>query len=223
MGSGGPAAGQGRGQADLSLDRVFGLPLVPRDGAGVLRGSRDGGDDQRALRPDQGRPRGTTRRGRPLHGGRAGDDRPGWLAAQRLPRPRGRSLLRGHLLPARAPPRPAELPPGARGDLGGLPPEARRAAAVLGPHPRGTVGRRAHRAIAGPVDPRAAGAGAIGPARARRQHPRRLRRRSQVPAGERARVPARARQQRACGADPRRDAEGRHLRPDRGRLRALLG
>ena len=65
-----------------------------------LRGSRDRGGDERALRLRQGRPRGAPRRRRDLHGGRPGDDRPGRLAAERLPHARAGPLLRRHLLPA---------------------------------------------------------------------------------------------------------------------------
>ena len=72
----------------------------------------DRGLHERALRQRQGRPRGAPRRRRPLHGGGAGDQRPGRLADDRLPRPRGRALLRRHLLPARREPRDAELPDG---------------------------------------------------------------------------------------------------------------
>src|SRR3954470_9495639 len=96
------------------LDRLQRVPLVPRDGARVLRGSRDRRADERALRVRQGRPRGAARRRRDLHGGRAGDDRPGRLAAQRLLHARPGPVLRRHVLPARAAPRAAELAPGAR-------------------------------------------------------------------------------------------------------------
>ena len=101
-----------RGPPDPALGRLLGLPLVPRDGARVLRGRRDRRLHERALRQRQGRPRGAPRRRRPLHGGGAGDQRPGRLADDRLPRPRGRALLRRHLLPARREPRHAELPHG---------------------------------------------------------------------------------------------------------------
>ena len=40
MGRGGVREGARRGQADLSLDRLLGVPLVPRHGAGVVRGRR---------------------------------------------------------------------------------------------------------------------------------------------------------------------------------------
>ena len=43
------------------------------------------GADERALRLHQGRPRGAPGRRRDLHGRRAGDDRPGRLAAERVP------------------------------------------------------------------------------------------------------------------------------------------
>ena len=91
LGTGGLGQAARGGQADPALDRLLGLPLVPRDGARVLRGRRDRRANERALRPDQGRPRGAPRRRRHLHGGGPGDDRPGRLAADRLPRPRGRA------------------------------------------------------------------------------------------------------------------------------------
>ena len=105
---------------------------------------------ERELRPDQGRPRGAARRRRHLHGGGPGDDRPGRLAADRLPRPRGRPVLRRHLLPARAAPGDAELPPGAGGDRGGLPDPARASSrAASRPRPRGARRGRPDRAVRG--------------------------------------------------------------------------
>ena len=89
------------------LDRLLGLPLVPRHGARVLRGRRDRRAHERALRLRQGRPRGAPRRRRDLHGGRAGDDRPRRLAAERLHHARAGAVLRRHVLPARAAPRHA--------------------------------------------------------------------------------------------------------------------
>ncbi len=106
------ATGSGAGPADPALGRLLGMPLVPRDGARVLRGRRDRRLHERALRQRQGRPRGAARRRRPLHGGGAGDERPWRLADDRLLRPRRRALLRRHLLPARREPRHAELPDG---------------------------------------------------------------------------------------------------------------
>ena len=48
-------------QADPAVDRLFGLPLVPRDGARIVRGPRDRGADERAVREHQGRSRGAPR------------------------------------------------------------------------------------------------------------------------------------------------------------------
>ena len=63
-----------RGQADPALGRLRGVPLVPRDGARVLRGRGDGAAHERALRQHQGRPRGAARRRLGLHGrGRRAD------------------------------------------------------------------------------------------------------------------------------------------------------
>ena len=73
---GGPAARR----ADAAERRVRRVPLVPRDGARVVRGRGDGGVPERALRQHQGRPRGAARRRCGLHGGDQGDDRAGRLA-----------------------------------------------------------------------------------------------------------------------------------------------
>ena len=91
---------QARGQADLPLDRLLGLPLVPRDGARELRERGDRAADERALRQHQGRPRGAARPRRDLHEGRAGADRRGRLADERVPHARARAVLRRHVLPA---------------------------------------------------------------------------------------------------------------------------
>ena len=64
----------------------------------------DRGADERALRLREGRPRGAPRRRRALHGGRAGDDRPRRLAAERVRHARAGAVLRRHVLPARAAP-----------------------------------------------------------------------------------------------------------------------
>ena len=74
-----------RGPAAAGLDRLLGLPLVPRDGARVVRGPRDRGADERAVRLHQGRSRGAARHRRDLHGGLPGDDRARRLAAERVP------------------------------------------------------------------------------------------------------------------------------------------
>ena len=49
------------GPAAARLDRLLGVPLVPRDGARVVRGPRDGRADERPVRLHQGRPRGAAR------------------------------------------------------------------------------------------------------------------------------------------------------------------
>ena len=158
VGRGGARPRARRGPADPALDRLRRLPLVPRDGARVVRGRVDGGGDERALRQRQGRPRGAPRPRRGLHGGGRGAVGARRLADDRLPDARRRAVLRRHLLPARAPARDAELPPAARLDRGGVarPPRrrlARRGAAGRGRPPLGraaAVERPAHRLGARP-------------------------------------------------------------------------
>ena len=87
-----------RGQAGAALGRVLVVPLVPRDGARVVRGPGRRRDDERPVREREGRPRGTTRRRRDLHAGRAGDDRRRRVADDRVPRPRRPPVLRRHVL-----------------------------------------------------------------------------------------------------------------------------
>src|SRR5215831_5269522 len=55
VGRRGAGEGAGGGQADPALGRLRGLPLVPRDGARVVRGPGDRGGDERALREREGR------------------------------------------------------------------------------------------------------------------------------------------------------------------------
>ena len=71
--------------ADLPLDRLRGLPLVPRHGARVVRERGHGPLPQRPLRLRQGRPRGAARPRPDLHGRRPGDDRRRRLADVGLP------------------------------------------------------------------------------------------------------------------------------------------
>ena len=103
-------------RAGAAERRVRRLPLVPRDGARVVRGRGDRGVHERALREHQGRPRGAARRRRGLHAGDRRDDRAGRLADDVRARPRGQPVLRRHLLPGPAAARAAELPAAARGD-----------------------------------------------------------------------------------------------------------
>ena len=130
-------AGAAQRQAAARLDRLQRLPLVPRDGARVVRGRRDRGADERALRQHQGRSRRATGPRPDLHGHRDAADRPRRLAAHGLLHARRHALLRRHLLPARAAPRPALVPPGAGRRGAGVPRAARRGEAERGAHPRG--------------------------------------------------------------------------------------
>ncbi len=116
LGTAGAGARRRGGQAAARLDRVLRLPLVPRDGARVLRGPGHGQGDERELHLREGRPRGATRRRRALHGGRAEHDRTWRLAPERLPHARAGPLLRRNLFPARGPPGHALLDAGAAVD-----------------------------------------------------------------------------------------------------------
>ena len=130
--------------ADPAERRVRRLPLVPRDGARVVRGRGDRGVHERALRQHQGRPRGAARRRRGLHAGDRRADGPGWLADDVRARPRGQPVLRRHLLPGPAAARAAELPPAARGDRRRVDQPLRRGLRRVHPDPRrADQGRRA--------------------------------------------------------------------------------
>jgi hypothetical protein len=109
VGRRGARAREARGQTDLPLRRLLRVPLVPRDGARVLRGPAHRGFPRRALRLDQGRPRGAPGRRRDLHEGRAGAHGPRRMADERVADAGTRAVLRRDLLPARSPPRTAEL------------------------------------------------------------------------------------------------------------------
>src|SRR5439155_18156894 len=109
LGTRGTRARERRRQADPALGWLCGLPLVPRDGARVLRGRGDRDVDERALRPGQGRPRGTAGRRLRLHGCRRLADRPRWLADDGLSHAHGRTVFWWDVLPARAASRPAQL------------------------------------------------------------------------------------------------------------------
>ncbi len=209
--------------------RLLRVPLVPRDGARVLRGRPHGRVPQLPLRERQGRPRGASRRRRRLHGGRAGGDRAGRLAHDGVPHPGCRALLLRHLLPARAPARHAVLPPGAPGRRAGL-------GRAPGRGHRGRGEDRAGPRRAGDLLRRRAatrGDGArTGAARADpgvRPAARRVRRGAEVPAVHGGRVPAapprphRRRRRPGDGARHlRADGARQDLRPAGRRLRPLL-
>ena len=84
---------------DPAVGRLLGLSLVPCHGSRVLRGPGDRRPHERALRQREGRPGGTSRRRRHLHGGRPGDDRSRRLADDGVPHARRRAVLRRDLLP----------------------------------------------------------------------------------------------------------------------------
>ena len=126
VGTRGVRARAARGQADLPLDRLLDLPLVPRHGARIVRERGDREGPQRALRLHQGGPRGAPGHRPDLHGGRHADDGERRLADDRLPDARPAAVLRRDLFPARRPGRaPRHRPPGAR-RVGGVARQARR-------------------------------------------------------------------------------------------------
>ncbi|CAM5572144.1 hypothetical protein SFIMM107S_05923 [Streptomyces griseus] len=225
----GVRGGQEAGCARAAQCRVRQLPLVSRHGARVVRGRDRGRLSQRALRAREGRPGGAARRRRRLHGGRAGGHRARGVADDRLSHPGRRTLLLRDLLPARGPARLALLSAGAgrghrrldrsqgRGRRGGGAYRRRSRGAVAGPwwgRGAGGVGDRSGAARADPGVRRAA---------------RRVRGCAQVSAGHGGGVPAAALcadRGRRRPADGRRhllgDGPGRHLRPARRRVRAVL-
>ena len=103
-------SGAARGPAGVPVGGLRHLPLVPRDGARVVRGRGGGGVPERELRLHQARPRGAPRRRPHLHGGGAGDQRLGRLADDGVPDARPAPRVRRYLLPAARRLRPARLP-----------------------------------------------------------------------------------------------------------------
>ena len=89
-------------KADLSLHRLFGLPLVPRDGPREFRRRRDRGTSEPRFRLHQGRSRGAAGSRPDLHGSRAGDDRPRRLADVGLPHARQKPFFGGTYWPPTA-------------------------------------------------------------------------------------------------------------------------
>ena len=104
------ARARAEGQADPAVDRLLGVPLVPRDGARVVRGPGRRRGDERRVRQHQGRPRGASRPRPDLPDrARAADAPLGRLAAHDVPDAGGRAVLRRHLLPEARALRPAGL------------------------------------------------------------------------------------------------------------------
>ena len=230
MGAGGVRQGARARPADLSVDRLFDVPLVPRDGARVVREPGDRRHPESRFHLDQSRSRRAARRRSRLHDVRAGDDRIGRLADERVADARSEAVLRRHLFPARR----AVGQAGISGD-----PSRDRPRVAAGAREGAAVGREPHRA-----DQRAA----VGVARRRRARrrcaegrgravradvrpgARRVRRRAEVSAAERAAVPAaRDRAHRRLhagvhgGEDAAADGARRHARPRRRRLSPLFG
>ncbi len=207
------------------------MPLVPRDGARVVRRSRDRGATEQRLRVGESRPRGAPRRGPRVHVVRAGDDRVRRLADDRLSHAGVEAVLRWDVFPAVlevGPPRLRGTGDGNRPCVeGGTPARQRsgwaadRAAAVgdvrrrRGKRGRGRRGvGQGRRAVSDGVRPPAC----------------RIRGRTEVPTAIGAAVPAaRARSEESAAAavhghgDAPRDGARRHARPCWWRLSPLLG
>ena len=139
------------------------VPLVPRHGPRVVRGPRDRGAHERAVREREGRPRGTPGRRRGLHAGGAGAHRPRRLAHERVVHPRRPPVLRRHVLPERGTARDAVVRARVRSGRGSVERTPRRSARARGSPHRGD--RRA-----GDAARDAGRAVAATPARGLRQH-----------------------------------------------------
>ena len=138
------AAARSRQVADLPVDRLCHLPLVPCHGARVVRrpGRRRGPEPR--VRVHQGRSRGAARRRSRLHDLRAGHHRQRRMADERLADAVARAVLRRHLLPADCRVGPTVVPGRVPGGGAGL---ARRRAARRGLGGRGDPApprRRSH-------------------------------------------------------------------------------
>ena len=179
-----------RGPTRVPLGRLRRLSLVPRDGARVLRGRDDREAPERAVRRDQGGPRGAARRGRDLHGRRPGDVRERRMADVGLPHARGQAVLRRHVFPGRATPRAAVVPTGARGDRRRVDDEARRGGGPERPGDRVDPARRRLGSLRRAAHRRRRGRGLPDPPPLVRPTVGRLRRRAEVPATDDARVRA---------------------------------
>ena len=142
VGRRGAGAGARREQADPALDRLLGVPLVPRDGARVVRERADRAVDEREFRSDQGRSRGASRPRPDLHGRGPAPDRARRMADDRVPDARGRAVLRRHLFSARGSAGDARLSARADGDRQRLSNAARRYPAERRAARQGTVGAR---------------------------------------------------------------------------------
>ena len=209
VGPRGAGEGEAGGQADPPLDRLRGLPLVPRHGARELRGRGDRGADERALRQRQGRPGGAARSRPDLPARHPDHGAQRRLAAHGLPHAGPATVLRGHVLPSGGQARHARLLQAAARARGRVPHPARRSGrASAGDHPGDRAGGPG--AEGGRSDRRRRAAARVPAAhRALRRPERRLRRPAQVPQHDGARRPA-----------PPRRARGRSRLPGERRARA---
>ena len=222
VGSRGIAGRGSRRQAGPALGRVLRVPLVPRDGARVVRGRRGRSGDERRVRLRQGRPRGAPRHRCDLHGGRASDLRSRRLADDGLHDSRRSAVLRRHVLPEGA------ISPPALGDHRRVARPAHRAARAGGPdhavaQPHGDADDARRPDPPGHRRAQQRAAADRGPVRRRVG---RVREGTEVPAGDDARaLPARPRTQRWRRSShrrdhlARRDGIGGHVRPPRWRVR----
>lgn len=79
------------------------MPLVSRDGARIVQQRGDRRDHKRALRLDQGGPRGTARRRPGVHDVRAGDDGERRLADERVADAGSQAVLSRNVLLPKSP------------------------------------------------------------------------------------------------------------------------
>ncbi len=151
VGHGGVRPGEVGGQADLPLDRLLDLPLVPRHGARVVRERADRRAAEPRLRLDQGGPGGAARRRRHLHDGRPDHDRQRRLAPLPLsdarrasPSTAGRTFLRTTAAagPASRASSQRSRTPGRTAGPSSSPPRESCSSTSTGPRTRGPRGRR---------------------------------------------------------------------------------
>ena len=130
VGRGGVSASAGREQADSAGHWRGVVPLVPRDGPGIVRRPGDGEAHQRALRGGEGGPGRAAGRGLALPGGGAVDQRAGGMAADGVSDAGRAAVLWGDVFSARRPLRAAGLRAGAGDHGAGVEGAARRGAGV---------------------------------------------------------------------------------------------
>ena len=235
-----PYQGARREQANSAVDRIFGVPLVSRDGARELRRRSHREDDERAVREHQSRSRRTTRSRQGLPDRASVVDPAGRrLAADHVPRPEDVDpVLRRHLLSKDATLSVAGIRRSAAARFAGIPRSARRTDGA-GHEARQRVRQSESGGCAGTIEGRrVAHRGARPARRAIRCARRRLRHRAEVPDADHDRTVVAAlgvhrtsaeekraeRPRNARNGDDHADAHRarRHLRSRRRRLLPLL-